>query len=375
MSKRTQKDSGEESHTRCSIRDPNVRASTASKNPGENQIWKSITSEFMEWAASKNGETCWRRLLIKLLRDESHSEKVGSSDATSNALQNTEKEQWRNPPQYWETQDKICLCCWCRRKRETKARRSWTRTSSRSHQRKRDEIYNSLQSCAQIHSDVSSIKNCRFKGSSGEKWEKLEKIPALQLTKVGNKKEVIEEVRTKGRKVQFVSLMDLYHLANSELEPRHQKYKGRVVLRGDIVKDDSSASAVCTKQGSSASQMTAAKVMDIISRLRGCAADAVSLLIHRSKWKMLKLLKIRKSECPDVRIRLPKHKWPNHGPVWKTQSLLWKGICTVTLWQDCYWKGNLRKSYWSTVGRRFPFGNAYTYTVKKGFSYLCMWMT
>ena len=69
----------------------------------------------MEWAASKNGETCWRRLLIKLLRDESHSEKVGSSDATSNALQNTEKEQWRNPPQYWETQDKICLCCWCRR--------------------------------------------------------------------------------------------------------------------------------------------------------------------------------------------------------------------------------------------------------------------
>ena len=113
--------------------------------------------------------------------------------------------------------------------------------------------------------------------------------------------------------------------------------------------------------------MTAAKVMDIISTLRGCAADAVSLLIHRSKWKMLKLLKIRKSECPDVRIRLPKHKWPNHGPGWKTQSLLWKGICTVTLWQDCYWKGNLRKSYWSTVGRRFPFGNAYTYTVKKGF--------
>ena len=43
--------------------------------------------------------------------------------------------------------------------------------------------------------------------------------------------------------------------------------KGRVVLRGDIVKDDSGSYAVLTEQGSSASQMTAAKVMVIISRL------------------------------------------------------------------------------------------------------------
>ena len=58
-----------------------------------------------------------------------------------------------------------------------------------------------------------------------------------------------------------------------------KKYKGRVVLRGDIVKDDSGSDAVFTEQGSSASQMTAAEVMDIISRLPGCdgqAADAVS---------------------------------------------------------------------------------------------------
>ena len=58
-----------------------------------------------------------------------------------------------------------------------------------------------------------------------------------------------------------------------------KKYKGRVVLRGDIVKDDLGSCAVFTEQGSSASQMTAAKIMDIISRLPGCdgqAADAVS---------------------------------------------------------------------------------------------------
>ena len=45
--------------------------------------------------------------------------------------------------------------------------------------------------------------------------------------------------------------------------------KVEFVLRGDIVKDDSGSYAVFTNQGSSASQMTAAKVMDIISRLPG----------------------------------------------------------------------------------------------------------
>ena len=65
----------------------------------------------------------------------------------------------------------------------------------------------------------------------------------------------------------------------------------------------------------------------------------------------------------------------NHGPVSKTQLFFLSGICTVILWQDYYGKGNLRKSYWNTVGRMFPIGNAYSYTVKKGYSYLCMWMT
>ena len=50
---------------------------------------------------------------------------------------------------------------------------------------------------------------------------------------------------------------------NAELEAKHQKYKGRVVLLGDTLKDDSGFYAVFTEQGSSASQMTAAKVMDI----------------------------------------------------------------------------------------------------------------
>ena len=90
-----------------------------------------------------------------------------------------------------------------------------------------------------------------------------------------------------------------------------KQYQGRVVLRGDIVKDDSGSYAVSTEQGSSASQMTAAKVMDIISRLPGCAGQAGDAVSADTQVKMedaQKLLKIHKSECPGIWIRLPRHR-------------------------------------------------------------------
>ena len=57
--------------------------------------------------------------------------------------------------------------------------------------------------------------------------------------------------------------------------------------------------------------MTAAKIMDIISRLPGCdgqAADAVSAYTQVKMADAHKLFKIPKSECPDIWIRLPRHK-------------------------------------------------------------------
>ena len=89
----------------------------------------------------------------------------------------------------------------------------------------------------------------------------------------------------RAQKFNFASLMDFCQLKNA-VEAKHQKYQGRVVLRGDIVKDDSGSYAAFTEQISSASQMTATKVMDIISRLPGCAgqvADAVSAYTQAKK--------------------------------------------------------------------------------------------
>ena len=117
------------------------------------------------------------------------------------------------------------------------------------------------------------------KAAVDKEWEKLEKISAWNLTKVRSKKEVIEEARMAGATVHFASLMDICHLKNADWRQNTKNIKGRVVLRCDIVKDDSGSYAVFTEQGSSASQMTAAKIMDIISTLPGCdgqAADAVS---------------------------------------------------------------------------------------------------
>ena len=136
--------------------------------------------------------------------------------------------------------------------------------------------------------------------------------------------------------------MDICHLKNAELETKHQKHKGRVVLRGDIVKDDSESS-VLIQQGSSASQITAAKVMDIKSRLPG-AQDKQRmqhLFIPRSKWKMLqKYWKVPNRNVQTFGSVYRDRSGQNHDPVWKTQSFFLNEICTVIFWQDCCWKGN-----------------------------------
>ena len=58
--------------------------------------------------------------------------------------------------------------------------------------------------------------------------------------------------------------------------------------------------------------MTAAKVMNVIATLPDCdgqASDAILAYTQVNMEDAPRLLKIRKSECPDAWIRLPRHKW------------------------------------------------------------------
>ena len=191
-----------------------------------------------------------------------------------------------------------------------------------------------------------------------KEWEKIGENFGVELDESQKYEEVIDEARTPGAKVHFASLMDICHLKNAELEAKHQKYKGRVVLRGDIVKYDSGSYAVFIEQRSSASQMTAAKIMEIISRLPGCdgqAADAVSTYTQVKMEDAHKLLKVPKSECPDIWIRLRKHKRPKswssmEDPVVPLERNLYGHPLAGLLWERQFEK-ILLKHGWEKVSK------------------------
>ena len=102
---------------------------------------------------------------------------------------------------------------------------------------------NSLQHYNLVHKFIpmpQAMKIPAAKAAVDKEWEKIGENFGV---------EVIDEARRSGATVHFASLMDICHLKNAELETKHQKFKGRVVLRGDIVKDNSGSFAVFTEQG------------------------------------------------------------------------------------------------------------------------------
>ena len=102
---------------------------------------------------------------------------------------------------------RIRMHCWSWRINENTYGRISSQVSWRSHRCKGNKFTEPLHFGTQIHSDASSIKKIPDTKAAVEKgWEKLEKIPAWQLTEVRNKKEVIEEARNQERKVHFCDI-------------------------------------------------------------------------------------------------------------------------------------------------------------------------
>ena len=60
----------------------------------------------------------------------------------------------------------------------------------------------------------------------------------MDLKAVKPKAKVVAEAKRFGRSVHFGSLMELCHIKNSQLGKKFWTYKGRLVFRGDIVKDE-----------------------------------------------------------------------------------------------------------------------------------------
>ena len=151
-------------------------------------------------------------------------------------------------------------------------------------------------------------------------------------------KGVILEAHKDKKKVHFGTRMDICHLKKCGVRTDVSKVQRPVVLRSDMVKDDSGSYPVLTEQGSSASQMPAAKIMDVIARQPDCAgqaADAVAACTQVKLEDAPRLLKIPKSECPDLWIRLPRHQWPKkklrniEDPTGSSRT---KSVRTPTCW-------------------------------------------
>ena len=215
------------------------------------------------------------------------------------------------------------------------------------------------------------MKILAAKAAVDKEWEKHEKIPAWDLTKVRSKSEVIDQARTKfilpywwtsvtwimpnwrqstkNTKVELYSEVTLWKmipgLMQYQLNKDHQHLKWRQQ-----------------------------KIMEIPSPDCLVAMDKQQTqyqLIPKWKWKMLtNYWKFPNRSVQTFGFVYHDTNGPNHGPVWKTQSFLLSEICMVILWKDFHGKGNLRKLYWNTVGRRFPIWTAFSYTVKKDYSYL-----
>ena len=58
-------------------------------------------------------------------------------------------------------------------------------------------------------------------------------------------------------------------MKNAELPKEYQSYKGRIVFRGDDIKDEEGFKAVFTEQSTSSAHMAATKFLDAIARFPG----------------------------------------------------------------------------------------------------------
>ena len=172
----------------------------------------------------------------------------------------------------------------------------------------------------------------RRKGSSGER----KRDPGMEADESQKQERGDRWSKEQGQKVHFLSLMDPCHLNNSEVEPQYQSTEVELYSEVMLWK---------MIQGRMQCSWTLFQgFQDVHDK------QLTRYLLFNANWKIL---------TQNVLIFGYVHRSTNsqkHGPAWKIQSFLSKGICTVIYWQDINGKGNLRKFYWNTVGESFQLG-------------------
>ena len=188
-------------------------------------------------------------------------------------------------------------------------------SGSRSHQPRLGSLQNfSEHFYGMVHKPIPLPKAMRIptaRNAVNDEWEKLEGMQAWDVSKVKPRAEVQARAKAEDITIHFGHVMALCHLKNAELAELYQRYKGRIVFRGDDVKDEDGHFAVFSEQGSSAAHMAATKVLDLIARLPhndGEDADAVGAYTQMFLSEAAELLGL--GVLPETWISLPKDRQP-----------------------------------------------------------------
>ena len=207
-------------------------------------------------------------------------------------------------------------------------------------------------------------------------WNELNTIPAWDVKKVRRKSEVIRQAKKDGKTVHFVNLMDLCRLKNAELAKHLQKYKGRVVLLEDTVKDEEGHRAVFTEQGASASEMTAAKFLDTISKLpvwAGETSDAMSAYTQVKMTEVPRWLPMPNTEClENVDHNSPRQRPEGCDKVEDPVVLLERHLYLSPIGQPSLGKKLWKSDLWKGMGGST--NNVYTCPRSSEYSYRYTWM-
>ena len=135
-----------------------------------------------------------------------------------------------------------------------------------------------------------------------------------------------------------------------------------------FVKDDSVSYAIFTEQGSSASQVTTAKVLDIISRLPGCAGQAADAVSGYTQVKNGRCSTIIGNSQIGISRQWPKSWSSMEDPVVPLERNLYGHPLAGLLWER-----QVQKVLWEHGSEKAPNWECLFVYREKDYSCLCMW--
>ena len=137
-------------------------------------------------------------------------------------------------------------------------------------------------------------------------WKQLDDITAWDYSTVCNHSDKCKEAEASGKTIHFGRVFPLCRIKHSELAAIFHRYKGRVVFGGNQIRDEMGTLAVFLEQGASASSMTAAKLLDALSRMPGFDGE------NGDAFKAYTQSSLKDFEGDtETRVELPRDRWPD----------------------------------------------------------------